>query len=229
MKTILLLEDDESLNKGISLKLKKEGYHVLSAYGVSEAEIFFAQQTIDLIISDITMADGNGMDFCRHVREKSKVLIIFLTSLDQEIDIVNGYDAGADDYIVKPFSLIVLISKVNAFMRRIQPKDTQLLTCADITVSYKEMKALQNGEPLFLSKKELQILVFLMEHAKQIVSREQILEAIWDVDGQFVNENTVAVNISRLRTKLEKDASSPEYIKNVRGLGYIWTTETSII
>lgn len=225
MKTILLLEDDESLNRGITLKLQKEGYQVLSAYGVTQAKELFAAKGADLIISDITMDDGNGMDFCMEVRKKSNVFIIFLTALDTEIDIVNGYDAGADDYITKPFSLMVLISKVNAFMRRIEVSDTNVLASGLVEVHCNEMKAYKNGKELLLSKKELQILVYLMEHARQIVSKEQILEAIWDVDGQFVADNTVAVNISRLRNKLCEGRDTQEYIKNVRGIGYLWTAE----
>lgn len=120
MSKILLLEDDKSLNRGISLKLQKEGYEVYSAFGVTEAEELFCTTPIDLIISDITMDDGNGLDFAREIRKKSDVHIIFLTALDQEVDIVNDYDVGADDYITKPFSLMVLISKVNALMRRIE-------------------------------------------------------------------------------------------------------------
>ena len=116
MKKILLLEDDESLNRGISLKLSKEGYQVLSAYTVREAKSMFEKEAIDLVISDITLPDGNGLDFGRAVREKSDVHLIYLTAMDQEIDIVNGYDTGADDYITKPFSVNILVSKVNALL-----------------------------------------------------------------------------------------------------------------
>lgn len=128
MKTILLLEDDESLNRGISLKLSKEGYRVLSACTVREANAIFEKEAVDLVISDITLPDGNGLDFGRTVREKSNVHLIYLTAMDQEIDIVNGYDTGADDYITKPFSVNILISKVNAFMRRINEKGEEILT-----------------------------------------------------------------------------------------------------
>lgn len=119
MGAILLLEDDESLNRGISLKLEREGYRVLSAVESEQAEELFQKNKIDLIISDITLEKGNGLEFARKIRANSDVYLIFLTALDQEVDIVNGYDAGADDYIAKPFSLAVLISKVNALMRRI--------------------------------------------------------------------------------------------------------------
>lgn len=218
MRTILLLEDDENLNRGISLKLKKEGYHVLSAYTIREAKVLFEREDIDLIISDITLPDGNGLDFGKDVREKSNVYFIYLTAMDQEIDIVNGYDMGADDYITKPFSVNVLISKVNALIRRLQDKDTGILLCGDIDVSVKEMLVKKDGIPVSLSKTEFQLLVYLLENAGQILSKEKILERIWGLEGQFVDDNTVTVNVSRLKSKL-----GTEQIANVRGLGYLWT------
>lgn len=221
MKTILLIEDDKNLNRGISLKLEKEGYRVYSAFGIEEAKEYFYGKAIDLIISDITLEDGNGMDFCADIRKRSNVYIIFLTALNQEIDMVNGYDLGADDYITKPFSLMLLISKVNALMRRISDSNMLTLVSSDISVSLQEMKAYKKEEPLQLSKKELQLLILLMEHGGQILSKEQILEHIWDCDGQFIDDNTVSVNISRLKSKLGNG-----YIENVRGMGYIWVKES---
>lgn len=227
MKTILLLEDDKNLNMGIALKLQKEGYEVLSAYGVTEAERLFAAKHVDLIISDITLEDGNGLKFCRRIRQQSDVYIIFLTALNGELDIVHAYDIGGDDYITKPFSLSVLMSKVQACMRRVAGIAQSRIVSGEIEVVYEEMNAYRREnevgerERLSLSKKELQLLLFLMENAKQIVSKEQILEHVWGIDGQFVDENTVPVNISRLKGKLKN-----EYIHNVRGLGYIWTEES---
>lgn len=231
MLKILLLEDDKSLNRGISLKLQKEGYEVLSAFGVTEAEEVFHTNQIDLIISDITMNDGNGLDFAREVRKKSDVHILFLTALDQEVDIVNGYDVGADDYITKPFSLMVLISKVNAIMRRIESRqngseETGELYAEDICMQSVQMKVYKGGEELNLSKKEIQLLHYFLEHPGQIISKEQILEAVWGLDGQFVDDNTVPVTISRLKKRLSSNEEG-EYIKNVRGLGYLWTTKVS--
>lgn len=227
MGMILLLEDDESLNRGISLKLEKEGYEVLSARGIKEAEILFTEHknNIALIISDITMPDGSGLEFCREVRKGSNVFILFLTALDQEVDIVNGYDIGADDYMTKPFSLMVLISKVNAFMRRVEQKEAggTVFTSGDVTFNCKEMKVYKEEE-IVLSKKELQLLLYFLEHPQQIISKEQILEAVWDIDGQFVDDNTVPVTISRLKKKLSI-GNDTEYIKNVRGIGYLWTTD----
>ena len=149
-KTILLLEDDENLNRGITMRLEKEGYRVLSAFGASQAEELFEQNKIQLIISDITLNEGNGIDFCHKIREKSSVYLIFLTALDQEIDIVNGYDVGADDYITKPFSLMVLVSKVHALMKRVEVKQISYLLCSDIRVSLREMKAWKGQELLLL-------------------------------------------------------------------------------
>ena len=229
MAKILLLEDDTSLNRGISLKLEKEGYEVLSAVRAAQAEEMFRENEVSLIISDITMEDGDGLEFCRSIRRVSDVHLIFLTALDQEVDIVNGYDAGADDYITKPFSLMVLISKVNALMRRIgqsQKEHGQALCSRDIRVQCREMRVYKGDEELLLSKKELQLLLYFLENPKQIISKEQILEAVWDMDGQFVDDNTVPVTISRLKKKIAEDEDY-EYIKNVRGLGYLWTSEAS--
>ena len=223
MAKILVLEDDESLNRGISLKLSKEGYEVLSAAGVSEAKKLYSENEVALVISDITMEDGNGLEFCRELRQKSSVYIIFLTALDQEVDIVNGYDAGADDYITKPFSLMVFISKVNAWMRRISQKEEggQILSSGNIRMDCQEMKVYKDDKEILLSKRELQLLLYFLRNPKQILSKEQILQQVWDVEGQFVDDNTVPVTIGRLKKKVS-EGEEPEYIKNIRGMGYIW-------
>lgn len=225
MQNILLLEDDKALNRGITLTLQKAGYDVASAFTLGQAEEYFRQKEFALVISDITLPDGSGLDLGRTVREAGNTYLIYLTALDTEADIVNGYDAGADDYITKPFSLMVLISKVNALMRRLESSGEwgmrefqNIMVSGSLQVNCGEMKVFKNGKELFLSKKELQLLVYLWENAGQLLSREKILEHIWDVDGQFVDDNTVTVNISRLKNKLETDD-----IANVRGLGYIWT------
>lgn len=222
MKKILVLEDDENLNRGISLKLNKEGYQVLSAYTIQEAKVLFEREAIDLVISDITLPDGDGLTFGKRVRERSNTFLIYLTAMDQEVDIVNGYDTGADDYITKPFSVNILMSKVNAFMRRLVEGDQGLLLSGDIEVSLKEMQVKKAGISISLSKTELQLLIYLFQNAGQIVSKENILNKVWGLEGQFVDENTVTVNISRLKSKLET-----EYIANVRGLGYLWTGKVS--
>lgn len=216
------MEDDENLNRGIVLKLSKEGYEVLPAHTIQEARTMFDSEPIDLVISDISLPDGSGLDFGRAVRERSDVILIYLTAMDQEIDIVNGYDTGADDYITKPFSVNVLTSKVNAFMRRLSGKDEGFLISGDIEISIKEMQVKKASIPIPLSKTELQLLIYLLENSGCILSKDQILDKVWGHDGQFVDENTVTVNISRLKNKLGTDC-----IANVRGLGFLWTGKVS--
>lgn len=220
MQEILLLEDDETLNRGITLTLQKAGYQVTSAFTLAQAKTYFDNGTFALVISDITLPDGTGLDFGKQVRESGSTYLIYLTALDSEADIVNGYDTGADDYITKPFSLMVLVSKVNALMRRLdnEKEQKQVMTSGMFTINLGEMKVYKNAQELVLSKKELQLLIYLWENAGRILSKEKILEYIWDSQGQFVDDNTVAVNISRLKNKLETDE-----ISNVRGLGYLWT------
>lgn len=220
MKKILLLEDDINLNRGITVILQKEGYQVYSTFSIDEAKNTFQSESIDMIISDITLPDGNGLDFGKFVRQQSDVCLIYLTALDQEIDIVNGYDMGADDYVTKPFSLMVLTSKVNALMRRISGKEQEVFVSDDIEVHIKKGQVIKGGEQISLSKTEIQLLIYLFENAGQILSKEMILEKVWGIDGQFVDDNTVTVNISRLKSKLGTD-----YISNVRGLGYLWTEQ----
>lgn len=222
MKTVLLLEDDENLNRGICLKLEKEGYRVLSASKISQAKKVFETEQVDLVICDITLPDGSGLDFGKMVRQNSEAILIFLTAMDQEIDIVNGYDTGADDYITKPFSVNILTSKVNAFMRRVQTQSQGILTSGDVEVSTTDWWVKKSGEQISLSKTELQLLTYLMENAGRVLSKDKILDQVWGLDGQFVDDNTVTVNISRLKNKLGTD-----YVANVRGLGYLWTEKVN--
>lgn len=150
-----------------------------------------------------------------------------LTALDEEVDIVTGYDLGADDYITKPFSLMVLISKVNALMKRVNTvKNYTLLVCDDLFFYYIENKLIirtdDKEEEIILSKTETKLLKYLMENSMQTLTKEQLLESLWDSSGNFVDDNTIAVNIRRLRQKVEKNPSEPKYIKTVRGVGYMW-------
>ena len=175
-------------------------------------------ENADLVILDVNLPDGSGYDFLAFVKESSKVPVILLTANDLEIDQVTGLSLGADDYITKPFSLMALVSKVNALMRRLSKVQAQIMSSGEITVHMKTMQVYKGDEPVTLSKKEFSLLLYLWENAGQIVSKESILEHVWDIDGQFVDDNTVTVNISRLKNKL-----GTEEIANVRGLGYIWT------
>lgn len=218
MKTILLLEDDKNLNTMIAGRLRKEGYQVLQAFSIAEAKRISDEEDITMVISDVMLPDGNGMEFASRIRKERGAFLIYLTAMDQEMDILSGYDGGADDYITKPFSLLILLSKVNAFMRRYQEREEGGYVSDGIEVDLREMKVTRREEPVALSKKEMQILILLLENGGHILSKEQILEQVWDKDGQFVDDNTVTVNISRLKNKLETEA-----ISNVRGIGYLWT------
>lgn len=218
MAHILILEDDASLNRGISLTLSREGYAVDAAGSIAEAEAFLERGSYELVLCDITLPDGSGLEFGQKVRQTTGSYLIYLTALDAETDIVTGYESGADDYITKPFSLMVLVSKVAALLRRMEETGGDRLCCGEIIFSRKEMNVKKAGQPVALSKRELQLLLYLMEHAGRVVTKENIMEHIWEQDGQFLDENTVPVNISRLKNKLGTEA-----IVNVRGLGYLWT------
>lgn len=224
MANILLVEDDKSLNRGIKFKLTREGFNVFSAESLKEAREIFKKEKLELIILDINLPDGCGFDFCSEVRAKSDVLILFLTACDQEVDIVTGLDMGADDYITKPFSLMVLISRINALLRRnLKGNSSENIICGSLIFNKSDMNLSKDKDNISLTKTELKLIKCFMENPQQILTKEQLLEALWDVDGDFVNENAVAVNIKRLRDKIEDNPSEPKYIKTVRGIGYIWT------
>lgn len=230
MGKILLLEDDKSLNRGISFKLKKEGFEVETAFCIEEAKNIFENNKIDLIITDIGLPDGSGFDFCEEIRKISNVYIIMLTALDEEFNAVMGYEIGADDYVTKPFSLAILVSKVKAFMKRAgndekEKTSENILVSEDIEFDYGDYTLILNREDtekVQLTKTEGKLLKLLMENAMNIIQKEQILDILWDMDGNFVDDNTVAVYMRRLRKKVEKDPSEPIFIKNIRGIGYKW-------
>ena len=230
MGKILLLEDDKSLNRGISFKLKKEGFEVETAFCIEEAKNIFENNKIDLIITDIGLPDGSGFDFCEEIRKISNVYIIMLTALDEEFNAVMGYEIGADDYVTKPFSLAILVSKVKAFMKRAGNNEKEktsenILVSEDIEFDYGDYTLIlnrENTEKVQLTKTEGKLLKLLMENAMNIIQKEQILDILWDMDGNFVDDNTVAVYMRRLRKKVEKDPSEPIFIKNIRGMGYKW-------
>ncbi|MBN3347696.1 two-component system response regulator [Clostridium botulinum] len=223
MKSILLVEDNMSLNRGIQFSLMKEGYNVIATDSMKESQQKLNKEKVDLIILDINLPDGNGFDYCLDIRKTSNIPIIFLTALDSEIDVVNGLDMGADDYITKPFRLRELISRINAIIRRTSNDcDFNIIQSKDIFFYINEMKIEKHGKEIFLSKTELKLLQYFMKNYQKILSKEQIIESLWNIDGEFINENTVAVNIRRIREKIEEVPSKPEYIQTIRGIGYVW-------
>ena len=221
---IFLIEDDEVLAEGISFMLEKEGYETERFSACSDSRRALEQTQPDLILLDWNLPDGDGLMLCREISEKWKIPILMITARDMEIDQVMCLESGADDYIAKPFSLAVLKARIVALLRRQggQSEKAGQLISGQIRVDNKEMRAWKEDEELDLSLTEYRILKYFLENKNQVLLKEQILSHVWDNGGKFVEENTLMVNIRRLRTKVEKDASHPEYIKTVHGMGYLW-------
>lgn len=226
MAVILLLEDEESVNRGISFTLTKEGYEVVSCSTVKEARKEFRRRRPDMLICDLTLPDGNGLDFVKEVRSCSGAYIICLTALDGEMDYVAGYGSGADDYVTKPFSLSVLTLKIGAYFDRSCKKEAGRRLCSgDLVMEEDKMQVFCRGTEISLTKNEWKLLLMFLQHPNQILTKNQMLQQLFDMEGDFVDENTIAVNVRRLREKIEPDISAPVYIKNVRGVGYVWSAE----
>lgn len=210
---LLVVEDDRALNQGIALSFGSET--VVQAYGVKEAEELF-DDSIDLVILDINLPDGSGLELCREIRKSSHVLIIFLTANDMEIDIVTGLESGADDYITKPFSLAVLRARANAVTRR-RLSGGAAVVVGNFSFDFDNMKFLDGDTPVELSKTEQRLLKLFVQNMGQTLSRELLLQRIWSDGAEFVEENALSVTVKRLRQKLP-DAP----IRTVYGIGYVW-------
>lgn len=219
---ILLLEDEQSVNRGVSFALEKAGYQVYACASIREAEQVLTAHRPQMLICDLTLPDGNGLDFIRKVRGAGNdIYILCMTALDSETDYVMGYGAGADDYVAKPFSLSVLTLKVQAYFERSKRAENSEVILGKIRVSVGGMRAWRDGEEIFFTKTEWRLLMLFAQNPNQILSKSQILASLFDAEGDFVEENTVAVMIRRLREKIEEDPANPQYIKNVRGIGYV--------
>lgn len=222
MNKILIIEDEQNIRRSIELSLQKEGYEVKGAGTIEEAETITKEFTPELFLCDINLPDGSGLDYIKSIRSKTNAHIILLTALDRETDMVMGYDAGADDYVVKPFSLLVLIMKINAYFRKEKSNDNQIIKSRNVKIDKAAMKVFVDEKEVSVTKNEWKLLLMFMENQNIIISKEQILEKIFDTDSEFVDENTVAVNITRLRKKINDNSDGKKIIKNVRGLGYVW-------
>ncbi|HHX77764.1 MAG TPA: response regulator transcription factor [Firmicutes bacterium] len=216
-KKILLVEDDLFLQDGLSELLQQEGYAVDCAGTCREARALAAANSYSLIILDITMPDGNGLELCQAWRSGGIVTpILFLTARDDEIQIVRGLEAGGDDYVTKPFRALELISRIRALLRRYQPLP-QTYSNAELQVDFEKMSVCYKGEPLFLTPTEFKLLSLLLRNRGKVLTRNLLLQSIWDDEGQFIDDNTLSVHISRLREKL-----GGSQIRTVRGIGYCW-------
>ncbi len=222
MKTVLIIEDDESLRRGVAFSLAHGNFSVLQAGTLAEGERLARQNTLDLIILDLNLPDGDGMAFCEYIRRKSGVPIIMLTARDMATDEIAGLRSGADDYITKPFNLSVLHARMESLMRRAEKPDAH--TVGEFALDTSRCKFFRGESEIPISATEFKLLRLMMENAGQILSKEQILAALWD-NGDYVDENIVPVNINRLRGKVEANPKAPRIIKTVYGMGYIWVRE----
>ena len=224
MNRILLLEDDLSLISGLSFALKKQGFEIENARTIKEAGEYWRKGRYNLLILDVSLPDGCGFEFCKIVRKESDVPIIFLTASDEEMNIIMGLDIGGDDYITKPFKLGVLISRVNALLRRtksIRKNDAELVSNG-IKINLLQTVVYKNGEQIELTAGEYKLLCLFMQNPNIVLTKDQILQRLWDCDADYIDSSTLTVYIRRLRMKVENNPSEPEMILTVRGMGYKW-------
>lgn len=224
MSRILLLEDDLSLINGLSYAFRKQGFELDIARTIKEGEMWWTDGKYDLLVLDVSLPDGSGFDFCKKVRLTSKVPVIFLTASDEETSIIMGLDIGGDDYITKPFKLGVLISRINALLRRansFQTEDTELRSNG-VSVLLLQGRAFKNGEPLELTAAEYKLLCLFMRNPNTMLTKEQILNKLWDCNGNYIDSSTLTVYMRRLRMKIEDDPGEPKMLLTVRGMGYKW-------
>ena len=226
---ILLVEDDGSLIDGLEYSLKKDGFLVDIAQNVQEFLHIYEKGKYDLLLLDVTLPDGNGFEICEKVRMESEVPILFLTAADEEFNVVRGLDMGGDDYVSKPFRLNELLSRIHSLLRRAGKKDKKeeekgrgRLESGNIHVDLHANRAYLGEQPLELTAQEYRLLCLFLLNPGAILTREQILDRLWDGNGDFVDDNTLSVYIRRLRSKIEADPSSPSHLVTVRGLGYQW-------
>lgn len=218
---ILIVEDDQTIAMGISYSLMQEGFQPEEVYNKNDALKKIEETSYDLYLLDLTLPDGTGYEICKKIKEKGDAPVIFLTACDDEVNVVMGLDMGADDYITKPFRIRELISRIKSVMRRYGGKSNRsIIELGKVKVNLQEAKVYRDQEEIILTALEYRLLVTLINHRGQTLSRNQLLEGIWDISGDYVNDNTLTVYIKRLREKLEEDPTNPTVIETVRGIGY---------
>ncbi len=215
MVKVLLIEDDETIAFGIQTGLQRKGYEILWAESASQG-IYLFHQGCDVVLLDLNLPDGNGYEVCRQLKKLADIPILFLTVRDDESDIVTGLDMGADDYIVKPFQLSVLESRIRAVLRRTKRENGKRLSCGNLLVDIERTEVFVNDEAVSLTAGEYRLLLVLMENKNYTLTRTRLLEKLWDQDGAFVNDNTLTVTMKRLREKL----GYPSCLQTLRGIGY---------
>lgn len=220
---ILVVEDDKTIASGLEYALTQEQYCVELAYNTKEAKEMISNTKYSLYLLDLSLPDGSGYDICKLVKKQQEVPVIFLTAVEDEVNVVMGLDMGADDYITKPFRLRELLSRIKSVLRRYSSSKEidPMFTIGTIDVNLSEAKVYKNKKEVCLTAMEYRLLLTFIQHMGQVLTRNQLLEGIWDVSGDFVNDNTLTVYIKRLREKLEDNPTQPILFKTVRGLGYI--------
>lgn len=219
---IFLLEDDEAIGIGLTYSLENEGYNVTLAKSVKEAKKIIDEKEFSLYILDLTLPDGSGYDVCKRIKAKGDLPVIFLTAYDDEVNVIMGFELGADDYISKPFRVKELMLRIKSVTRRYSNETSDgIIKINNLKINTNEAKVYKNNEEIILTAMEYRLLLILLSNRGKVLSRTALLENIWDVAGNFVEDNTLTVYIKRLRDKIEEDPAKPEFIKTVRGLGYV--------
>lgn len=225
MQKIFLLEDDTALGSGIRLALQSPGLQITLCQTLAQARNVLEQDWFDLLILDINLPDGSGLDLLRQVRKTGAVPVILLTANDMEMDIVTGLESGADDYITKPFSLAVLRARVNAQLRRGVPPKSARFEIDGFLFDFDRMEFRRDGQLVELSRTEQKLLRILVENRGQTLPRSTLVDRIWTDGAEYVDENALSVTVKRLRDKLEALPSKPQYLKTVYGTGYTWVVK----
>lgn len=219
MYRILVVEDEKDIVSNLEILLRKEGFSVAAAFSREDAVKMMEQEKFDLVLLDLNPPDGNGYSLCTLLKKDRDIPVIMLTASDDESSIVTGFSVGADDYVVKPFKPLELVSRIKNVLRRCG-KASPVIRVDDLEVDALKASVSRGGEEILLSALEYRLLLVFLNHRGEVLSRTRLLEEIWDAAGDFVNDNTLTVYIKRLREKIEKDPTAPEIIKTVRGLGY---------
>lgn len=222
IKKILIIEDDLSLSSGIAIALKDNELSFVQAQDLNSARIQIKNTNFDLIILDINLPDGNGLDFLKELRRNSTVPVIILTAKDMETDVVTGLELGADDYITKPFSLMILRARVQTQLRKVDSITVDQIQLDNFKFDFIKMEFSKKNASIELSKTEQKLLRILLENRGHTLTRACLVDAIWTNSAEYVDENALSVTVKRLRDKLEDIPSSPQYIKTVYGIGYTW-------
>lgn len=219
MTKILLVEDDKTIVANLTEFLNSEGYLVRSVSGQTDAMKLLAQEKAKLVLLDVSLAEGNGFATCKAIKAEYDIPVIFLTASGDEFSTVTGFDLGADDYIPKPFRPRELVSRIKNILR-LTGNTGKMVRLGDVVVDTEKGIAMKNNKDLFLSALEYRILLVFINNRGIVLTRTQLLDAIWDVAGEYVNDNTLTVYIKRLREKIEDNPANPQIILTVRGLGY---------